>query len=102
MARIDPITAMYEIASIAKHHASPKPAISSPPIDGPMMRVPLTIDEFSAIAFGRSRLSSTISLTNAWRAGVSKELMIPCTTWSQMICRTVMTFMNVRMASSAD
>src|ERR1043165_4448972 len=76
--------------------------MSSPPIDGPMMRVPLTIDELRAIAFGRSRRSSTISLTNACRAGVSNELMTPCTTCSQMICFTVMTFMNVSAPSSAD
>ena len=67
-----------------------------------MMRVPLTIEEFSAMAFGRSRRSSTISLTNACRAGVSKELMMPCTTCSQMICLTVMIPVNVRTASSAD
>ena len=55
----------------------------TPPMDGPMMRLPFTIDEFSAMAFGRSARSSTISTTNAWRAGVSKALMTPCT-----ICRT--------------
>ena len=42
-------------ASIAKHQPSPTAAMSIPPIDGPMMRLPLTIDELSAIAFGRSR-----------------------------------------------
>ena len=56
--------------------------MSTPPIDGPMIRLPLTIDEFSAIAFGRSARSSTISTTNAWRAGVSNALMTPCTTCS--------------------
>jgi hypothetical protein len=67
-----------------------------------MIRVPLTIEEFRAMAFGRSRRSSTISLTNACRAGVSNELMIPCTTCSQMICLTVMMSVNVNTASSAD
>ena len=77
IARIEPITATYEMASMPKHQPSPKAAINRPPIDGPIIRVPLTIDEFSAMAFGRSRRSSTISLTNAWRAGVSNELMMP-------------------------
>ncbi len=60
-----------------------------------MIRLPLTIDELSAIAFGRSRRSSTISLTNACRAGVSNELMTPWITCSQMICATVMRSVNV-------
>ena len=47
------MTAMYEMASIMKHQPSPNAAISTPPIDGPMMRLPFTIVELSAIAFGR-------------------------------------------------
>jgi hypothetical protein len=36
-----------------------------------MFRLPLTIDELSAMALARSRRSSTISLTKGCRAGVS-------------------------------
>ena len=60
-----------------KHQPSPTAAMITPPIDGPMIRLPFTIDEFSAMAFGRSARSSTISTTNACRAGVSKALMMP-------------------------
>ena len=42
------------------------------------------------MALGRSARSSTISTTNACRAGVSNALMIPCATWSSRISRTVM------------
>ena len=65
--------------------------MSSPPIDGPMIRLPLTIDEFKAIAFGRSPRSSTISTTNACRAGVSKALITPCAICRTSSHRTVMT-----------
>ena len=35
------------------------------------------MDEFSAIAFPRSARSSIISITKAWRAGMSKALIMP-------------------------
>jgi hypothetical protein len=44
----------------------------------------------------------TISLTNAWRAGVSNELITPWMTCSQMICPTVIRSVNVSTASIAD
>ena len=65
---------------MAKHHPSPTAAMSTPAIDGPSRRAPLTIDELSAMALGRSSRSSTISTTNACRAGMSKALMSPCKT----------------------
>jgi hypothetical protein len=71
-------------------------------MDGPMMRLPLTIEELSAMAFGRSRRSPIISLTNACRAGVSNALMTPCRIWSATICTTVMCPASVRTASNAD
>jgi hypothetical protein len=70
-------TATYDSASSAKHHPSPTAAMMMPPIDGPMMRLPFTIEEFRAIAFGTSRRSSTISTTSACRAGVSNALIAP-------------------------
>ena len=76
----DATTAPYEMASIMKHHPSPAAAMITPPTDGPMMRLAFTIDELSAIAFGRSSRSSIICTTNAWRAGVSNALITPCTT----------------------
>jgi hypothetical protein len=42
-----------------------------------MRRALLTIEEFNAMAFGRSARSSTISTRNVWRAGISKEFTIP-------------------------
>ena len=75
--RSDAITATYETASIAKHHASPTAAITRPATAGPTIRLPLTMDEFSAMAFGKSARSSTICTTNAWRAGVSNALITP-------------------------
>ena len=54
-----------------------------------MMRDALNIVEFSAIALGRSAGSSTISTTNAWRAGVSNALITPWKSCSRMICVTV-------------
>ena len=85
IASSEAITAMYEIASSRKHQPSPKAAISTPPIDGPRMRLPLTIVELRAMALDRCARSSTISTTNDCRAGVSKALMIP---W--ISCRTRM------------
>ncbi len=102
MARSDAMTARYEMASAPKHHPSPSVAMRMPPIDGPMMREALIIDEFSAMAFGRSSRSSTISTTNACRAGVSNELITPCTSCSAITSATVMTFINASTASAAD
>ncbi len=47
---------------------------------GPTSRAVCTIEELSAIALPRSFRSSTISITNAWRAGMSRALMKP---WSR-------------------
>jgi len=41
-----------------------------------------TMDELMAMAFDRSRLSSTICTMKAWRPGMSKALMMPCMTLS--------------------
>ena len=47
----DATTNTYDTASAMKHHPSPTAAMSAPPIDGPMTRLPLTIAELRAIAF---------------------------------------------------
>ena len=47
-----------------------------PAIAGPIMRAPLKIIEFIAIALGRSS-RPTISTTNACRPGMSNELTRP-------------------------
>ncbi len=52
MASSDTITPTYDSASSAKHQPSPTAAMTIPPSDGPMMRLPLTIEELSAMAFG--------------------------------------------------
>ncbi len=90
------------MASIMKHHPSPNAAINTPPIDGPMMRLPFTIDELSAMAFGKCCRSSTIWTTNDCRAGVSKALITPCATWRIRMCVTVMIPVNARIASADD
>ena len=76
--------------------------MSTPAIDGPSRRAPLTIDELSAMALGRSSRASTISTTNAWRAGVSKALMSPWNAESASTCHTVMVPRSANQASSAD
>ena len=50
---------------MAKHHPSPKSPIRIPATDGPSSRAAFTIEELSAMAFGRSLRSATISTTKA-------------------------------------
>ena len=71
------MTATYETASSDEAPAFADGGDEPPPTAGPIMRLPLTSDELSAIAFGRSRRSSTISITKDCRAGVSNALMTP-------------------------
>ena len=52
-------------------------ARTMPASAGPTMRAMLKIIEFMAMAFIRSRRSSTISTASEWRAGASKELAMP-------------------------
>ena len=85
-----------------KHHPSPTSAISTPPIDGPSIRLRFTIMELSAIALGRSAGSSSISTTNAWRAGVSNALMTPWNSCSRMIWVMVMMPGIASNASASD
>ena len=71
--------------SIRKQKPSPDTAITAPASAGPTSLARLTIDEFSAIAFPRSCLSSTISTRNACLPGMSKALIKPWKALSQMI-----------------
>ena len=48
-----------------------------PASDGPINRAPLNMVEFRAIALPKSARSSTMSITNAWRVGMSKAFTIP-------------------------
>ena len=102
MATSDPMTAAYDTVSRAKHQPSPTAAMSRPPIAGPIMRLPLTSDELSAMALGRSARSSTIWTTNDWRAGVSNALTTPCSACKIRISVTVMLPVRVSSASAAD
>jgi hypothetical protein len=66
--------------STRKHHPSLDTAISMPASEGPTSRAMFTIDELMAMAFDRSRRSSTICTMKAWRPGMSNALMMPCIT----------------------
>jgi len=67
-----------------------------------MIRLPLTIAEFNAIALAMSARSSTISTTKVWRAGVSNALMTPWRTWSDRINGTVTVSVNTMAARAND
>ncbi len=70
--------------------ATPEPirAISTPARAGPIIRARLNDAEFSPTALARSLLS-TISLTNAWRAGTSSALAVPNRNVRTYTCHTV-------------
>ncbi len=87
---------------MAKHQPSLVAAMTTPAIDGPSSRATLTIDELSAIALGRSALSSISSLRNACRPGMSNALTIPWTTLSARIHSTVMCPLSASAASAND
>ena len=80
-----------------KQPATPITAIDSPAIAGPIMRAPLKIIEFIAIALGRSS-RPTISTTNAWRPGMSNELTNPLSAASTITYSTLTTPAHVSAA----
>jgi len=88
--------------SIKKHQPSLETAISMPASDGPTSRAMLTMDELMAMAFDRSRRSSTICTMNDWRPGMSNALMMPCITLSESTQATVMWCESVSPASASD
>ena len=73
-----------------------------PANEGPTSRARFTIDEFSAIAFGRSLRSSIICTSSDCRTGMSNALISPCATARIIKCSIVITFMIVSTASAAD
>jgi hypothetical protein len=80
-----------------KHHPSPIAPTSTPATAGPMIRAPLKIDEFSAMAFGRSS-RPTISTTNDWRAGMSNAFTTPSAAPNANRCGTRMRPVSVSAA----
>ncbi len=76
--------------------------MSMPATDGPTSLAALTIDELSAIAFGRSSRLSTISIRNAWRAGMSTALMSPWKMLSRTMWVTVIVPERAKAARSPD
>ena len=63
-------------AFTAKHADTPNSAISAPAAAGPTIRAECTSTEFSATAL-TTRSGPTISITNAWRAGLSIAVTRP-------------------------
>src|SRR5216683_3114006 len=59
-----------------KHHPAPTSAIANPAIAGPTALAPLKIEEFSAMAFGKSSFP-TICTKKACRIGTSNALTMP-------------------------
>ena len=59
-----------------KHQPSPIHAIANPAIAGPTTLAPLKMEEFKAIALGRSSFP-TICTKNACRMGTSKAFTMP-------------------------
>ena len=57
-----------------------------PATAGPTIRAPFNIEEFNAIAFGRSFLG-TMSATNVWRVGISIEFTTPSRIASTNTCQ---------------
>ena len=83
-----------------KHQPSPTEATSTPATAGPSMRAALTIDEFSAMALGKSS-RVTISMTNDCRVGMSKAFTTPRPAAMAMTAGTVTTCATVRLPSSS-
>src|ERR1035438_9131972 len=74
-------------------------ATNMPAMAGPMMRAPLNMEEFKAIAFSRSSLP-TMSIRNAWRAGMSNAFTTPRPAAIAIICQTWMRPDSVSSAST--
>ena len=73
-------------------------AITNPAIGGPITRALLNIDEFSAIAFGKSSFP-TICTRNACRIGTSNAFTIPTRNAIKIRCHTFSKCVNVSAAS---
>ena len=77
-ARIATMTAKKERPFSPKHAAAPRVANAAPASTGPITRARLNWIEFSATAFGRSSLSTSVG-TSAWYAGPPNDIATPTT-----------------------
>ena len=71
-----------------KQMPSPTAAMSSPATAGPTNRAPLTSDELSAIAFGRSSRFSIMSIRNDCLIGMSKAFTTLMKSERATMCHT--------------
>ena len=82
------IMAKKLMALMRKQKPSPTRPTTRPAIDGPTSLALLNIKEFRAIAFPRSSLCSTISMTKDCRVGMSTALTEPRKRLKRMRCQT--------------
>ena len=82
-----------------KQIPSPTILIKRPAIDGPTSRAPLNMTEFKAIAFPKSSLFSTRSITKDCRTGISRAFTRPRKTLKTTRCQTAIWPVNVSNAS---
>ena len=75
------------MAFTKKQIPSPTAVISNPANVGPINLAALKTDEFNAIAFGKSFLSSTISITKLCLVGMSKAFIKPENKLRSRICQ---------------
>ena len=94
------MTARKLNAFIKKQIPAPNCSNMIPEIAGPMSRAKFTMDELSAIAFGRYSILSTIWYTNDCLAGTSKALIMPSTTLNANISHIVYCVKRTKATSS--
>src|SRR5712692_8853492 len=82
-----------------KHQPSPIHAIANPATAGPTTRAPLKIEEFNAIAFGKSSFP-TICTKNACRIGTSNAFTIPTRNAMKMTSQSRIKCVSVSAASA--
>src|SRR5690606_14399638 len=66
------------IKLMPKHTNSPYLVSKIPPMAGPTILAALKMEEFNAMALGKSLLLSTSDIINDWRLSTSNALMTPC------------------------
>ncbi len=82
-----------------KHHAGPFHASANPATAGPATRAPLKIDEFNAIALGKSS-RTTICTRNDCRIGTSKAFTMPTKKATRISSHTLIASANVSAANA--
>ena len=93
------ITAMKLTPLRKKQAVTPTRPIRMPPSAGPTIRAALKTAEFRPTAFVTSS-TPTISMTNAWRVGMSTALTSPSSAASSRMCHTCATFAKLSAAST--